>query len=408
MAREDMRNGTHPSLFEDEVILAQPGTDHRRDPENFISSVWSFPGSGGQQLYRWYGTLPRQLVERLLRLYAQKPKKSVLDPFMGMGTTLDVAAQLELSASGMDTNPLACLACEAKLFGTPGLDRIVADMDDLVSRYMTSKRTTPSEEFIEKYTYTSKWFRRDTLSAVLALLRHIGQVENERVQRLMFISAAQVIREVASVDPRCTHHLVTKRKAFIDPVPGWRKLVVKNGGIVLPASVDRSKIRIAQGSAVGPDIEGFRAEFALVHPPYLGVIHYNAIHRLATDLLDYISSTVKPISLRKYHFGHESLRSADMSTDNSERYVNFIAQIAEKMRTVVKPDGRCAVIIGDQRYKGHLRHPFTDFISEFEKRGFALEEHFIWLLENNGGLHVLRRGHFIDHNYVLVFHNLPA
>jgi site-specific DNA-methyltransferase (cytosine-N4-specific) len=347
-------------------------------------------------------------VERLLRLYAEKPKKSVLDPFMGMGTTLDVAAEFGLCASGIDINPLACLACEAKLLGTPGVDRLVAACDEVISSYMMSKRATPSDEFIERYAYTAKWFRRDTLSAVLALLYSIARVENERVQRMMFISAAQAIREVASVDPRCTHHLVTKKKIFIDPVQVWRKLVVKNMDILRSDSVDRSKIHIAQGSAVGPEIDGFCAEFVLIHPPYLGVIHYNAIHRLATDLLDYVSSTLQAISLRKYNFSHEFLKSADMSTDSSERYSQFVTQVAERMRTVVKPGGRCAVIVGDQRYKAHLRHPFTNFICEFEKRGFTLEEHFIWLLENNGGLHVLRRGHFIDHNYILVFHNEPT
>jgi hypothetical protein len=219
----------------------------------------------------------------------------------------------------------------------------------------------------------------------------------------MFVAAAQVIRDVASVDPRCTHHLVTKQKPFIDPLPRWRELVAKNSAIVRVIPADKSKIKVIQGSAIGTEIGLQRADFVLIHPPYLGVIHYNAIHRLATDLLDYTNSIVNPVSLRKYYFNHESLKSEDMSTDDSKRYGKFVAAVANQMHNVVKPNGRCAVIIGDQRYKGHLRHPFTDFISEFEKHDFALEEHFIWLLENNGGMHVLRRGHFIDHNYILVF-----
>ena len=43
-----------------------------------------------------------------------------------------------------------------------------------------------------------------------------------------------------------------------------------------------------------------------------------------------------------------------------------------------------------------------------EGNGFGLEENFIWLLQNNGGMHVLRRGNFIDHNYIAVFRRLEG
>jgi hypothetical protein len=134
------------------------------------------------------------------------------------------------------------------------------------------------------------------------------------------------------------------------------------------------------------------------------MIHYHLIHRLATDLLGVVSDVAHPTSLKKYDFRYEQLKKTDVSTDNSVNYGRFIRNMAVVLERVVEDDGRCAVIIGDQRYKGHVRHPFSDFIQAMENHGYLLEENFIWILQNNAGMHILRRGNYIDHNYILVFH----
>jgi site-specific DNA-methyltransferase (cytosine-N4-specific) len=377
--------------------------------KRYTSSIWSFPGSGGEQLYRWYGTLPRALVERLISLYAADDTTRVLDAFTGLGTTLDVAADAQLHAQGVDSNPLACLATEARLFGVPSESAVAATVNRIIKSFIkpASPRTAKRWDSLlaeKRFAYTKKWFREDTLAAMLALLFRIAAVDDPRIQRLLFVSAAQVVRDVASVDPRCTHHLVTKRKPFINPLPLWREKVAQAVKAVRSEPADPALVSVRQASILSAPLADESAEFVFIHPPYLGVIHYHLIHRLATDLLDIVSTVRRPASLRAYDFEHERLKKSDVSTDNTKPYQAFVGQLATVMQRVVAPGGRCAVIIGDQRHKGHLRHPFTDFIGSFESSGFQLEENFIWILQNNGGMHILRRGHFIDHNYILIFH----
>jgi DNA modification methylase len=384
-----------------------------RGTEQYTSSIWSFPGSGGEQLYRWYGTLPRALIERLISLYTSN-QSMMLDAFTGLGTALDVAADAKLQARGVDSNPLACLATESRLFGVPSDDAVLATADRIIRGPIcqapaNGARHKWDDVLAEKrFAYTQKWFRADTLEAMLALMFRIAEVGDVRTQRLLFVSAAQVVRDVASVDPRCTHHLVTKQKPFINPLPLWREKVAQAVKVVRKRPSDPSLISVKQASILEAPIEDGSVDFTLIHPPYLGVIHYHLIHRLATDLLDIVNSVRRPAALQPYSFDHEQLKKTDVSTDNTKPYREFVEQLAKVMERVVAPGGRCAVIIGDQRYKGHLRHPFTDFIQSFEGRGFQLEENFIWILQNNGGMHVLRRGHFIDHNYILIFHKQSA
>jgi hypothetical protein len=327
---------------------------------------------------------------------------------MGLGSSLDVAADRGADAIGLDINPLACLASEARLQGSPSSPDLIDSIEQVKEAYRRSGTTVNS--FVvgffddDRYQYARKWFRKDTLEAVLRLLIAICQQPNESQQRIFFIGAAQTIREVASVDPRCTHHLVRKDKPFIDPLGVWvdKSLVAARATRTSP--VEGASVSVLQGNALELATNAPMADVLLVHPPYLGVIHYNQIHRLATDLLDYVAqSALHPATLRRFDFDYGRLRAGDMSTDNEGRYQDFIQRLAPYLFGAVKEGGRCVVVIGDQRFQGRLRHPFTDFVMELESAGFLLEENFIWLLQNNGGMHILRKGNFIDHNYILVF-----
>ena len=375
----------------------------------YVSSIWIFPESE-DQLYRWYGTLPRPLIERLISMHVKGSSSRILDPFMGLGTTLDVAANAHLNATGIDNNPLACLAAETLLYGIPTLsltkilDQIADNLSGLHCR--TAARGSDWVHLIEdeRYSYTKKWFRKDTLNAILALLFQIAEVQDTRIQRLLFLTTSQIAKEVASVDPRCTHHLVTKKKPFIDPIVKLREKIKRGFATLYDKRAPTSDISIRQGSIFESKLDNNSFDFVLAHPPYLGVIHYHLIHRLATDLLDIVNVAKTPESLRHLDFNYSRIRSTDISTDSADRYAGFVKDFAALMNTVIATDGRCVVIIGDQRHKKHLRHPFTDFIHQFEVNDFALEDIAIWILQNNAGMHIQRRGNFIDHNYLLVFH----
>lgn len=382
----------------------------------YVSSIWVFPDQNEYQLYRWYGTLPTPLVERLIGLFAKNADCTVLDPFMGTGVTLDVAGKKGLKAIGADNNPLACLIAESRL-APIAIEKDVSSIVDKISNKMSALISNPYEYDDREwrgclsqrsYDYTRKWFRKDTLNAVMTLFFKIAEVEDETVQRLLFVAAAQVVRDVANVDPRCTHHLVTKKKDYINPIPLFRERINQNLAKNREASANTSKISISQSSVFDLPLEKNSADFVLIHPPYLGVIHYPLIHRLATDVLDIVNKIRAPMTLKKYNFDYLGIKKTDASTDNTEEYRNFGKKLVEVVQKVLAPDGHCALIVGDQRYRGYLRHPFTDFVQYFEERGFVLAENFIWILQNQAGMHILRRGHFIDHNYISIFRKKPA
>lgn len=389
-------------LFELEAAPATPKPDKvlRGKPKNtsrFISSIWSFPDAASEQVYRWYGTLPSPLVEQLLEMYCGDGRVFV-DPFVGSGATLTAATSRGAEALGADVNPLACMLAQLRAEGRLPADALEEALASLPAR--SPDGVVAEAIMADSFAYTRKWFRPDVLTATATLFERIAH-SPPPAQRLLFIAAAQLIRDVANVDPRCTHHLVTKQKDFVDPAT-----LLADRARAANRNLPEGRLvgaAVRQASATDPSWYPTGPKFLLLHPPYLGVIHYHLIHRLATDMLSACQAATSPEVLSGLSFDHAAIKQQDVSTDNDAPYARFVEDIAATAYKVTADDDRVAVIIGDQRYKGRLRHPFTDFIREFETLGFELEENFIWILQNNGGMHVLRRGHFIDHNYILIF-----
>jgi hypothetical protein len=400
-----------PSLFSEpsqspSVSEPDPGLHRGKSigVNKYVSSVWSFAGAGGDQVYRWYGTLPAPLIERLFTLYGVADG-SFLDGFLGLGVSLEIADAYAMTGIGLDVNPLACLAAKTRLQPIDSQEAVKRAGNRILARLESSESKSPALRALkgDQFGYMRKWFREDSLAATVKLLFEIASIKDASTQRVFFVAAAQVIRQVASVDSRCTHHLVTKNKPYIRPAPLWRAQVDRVMEALSPARAMVSQPRVIQASVLDEKSVPKGNQFVLLHPPYLGVIHYHLIHRLSTDLFHLVQQEADPKGLRSYRFEHEHIREGDISTDRSDRYSQSVKQLGYVMKNAVEAGGRCVVIVGDQRDKGLLRHPFTEFVSSFEENGFALEELFIWVLQNNGGMHVLRRGHFIDHNYILVF-----
>lgn len=371
---------------------------HKGSAGKFVSSVWSFPDREPATPYRWFGTLPRAITDRLLDLYA--PKAGILDAFAGTGTALVSASSAGRPSIGYDVNPLAVLIARARLSGCQSQEDRTKWLSSL-SKWMTSSRNrSRAHESLGRarsegaLDYTQRWFEPENLSGAWLLLQ--GLIATRAPAEAWPVFAA-TIRDIASVDARCTHHLVRKARPPLDAFQSFASRA---------DSLDSAWFAAGSSSATmhHGSFEAHQEPVGLLlaHPPYEGVINYHAIHRLTTDLMSAANVAGRVDAAIGLNFEYEQLRNSDVSSDNRYRYAEFVDRFCEWAPTVVVPGGRISIIIGDSRHKGMLRHPFSQFLSGLESRGFALEEMFIWILQHNAGMHVLRRSNFIDHNYVMI------
>lgn len=60
---------------------------------------------------------PQKLVEELIQIYTKEEEETILDPFLGIGSTLRAAASIGRNGIGIDLNPEFCEIAKARLAG---------------------------------------------------------------------------------------------------------------------------------------------------------------------------------------------------------------------------------------------------------------------------------------------------
>ena len=82
--------------------------------------TWFFAGSGYKGNH--FATYPIPLVERIIKC-STKPGDTILDPFMGSGTTAFVAQKLHRNWIGIELNPEYCKLINERVHLTGGIDQ---------------------------------------------------------------------------------------------------------------------------------------------------------------------------------------------------------------------------------------------------------------------------------------------
>lgn len=117
----------------------------------------------------------------------------VLDPFVGAGTTLVESRARGLSFTGIDINPLAVLACQAKSGPLRG-QVYAAKVRALLKRVYRDRGKSIDVDFPER----SKWFRALASTQLSRIRRAICVESSLWVRRLMWLAFAETVRAVSN------------------------------------------------------------------------------------------------------------------------------------------------------------------------------------------------------------------
>jgi DNA modification methylase len=137
------------------------------------------------------------------------------------------------------------------------------------------------------------------------------------------------------------------------------------------------------------------------HPPYGTMVNYFSISRVQLSILDAIKFRSNTIGLDDRDLIN-STKTFDQSSGTRAKFLHAIPIWIAEAHRVLRRGGSLICVIGDGRDEGYLFHPHTHVIAAAEALGMRVKELFVWVTENKSGMHVKRKGHHIDHNYVVV------
>jgi site-specific DNA-methyltransferase (cytosine-N4-specific) len=121
-------------------------------------------------LHSYKGKFFPQIVRALINHAQLEPGSSVVDPFIGSGTTAVEAELMGYAGYGIDRNPLAALIADTKCAALHlELDEVLEAHEEVLGRVRTSRATS-----IANRSYLERWFPPDTLLLIARTLAGIN------------------------------------------------------------------------------------------------------------------------------------------------------------------------------------------------------------------------------------------
>ena len=343
-----------------------------------------------------------QVASRLI-LENSKKGDTVIDPFMGSGTTIVEALLNNRIGIGSDINYVAFFVAKAKT--TPVniklLDKEILQLQLELEYRMNGKYNyylSKSHKFVPEHARIDYWFRKNQKEKLAIIFARIHEVQNSAVRNLFFVAFAQILKTCSiwlqsSVKPQRDFtkadyeplkmfltrvKLMSKRnKEFFEKLnPKIHKQINDFRKV---SRTDARQIPCADNSAA----------LIVTSPPYVTSYEYADLHQLPSLWFD----KMKDINIfRKSFIGSVFKTEANQVEIHSDTAENIIEKLKGKkkskeirkyyfemfdcfkeMKRVLKKNGKACIVIGDTHYRNIDILNHTVFIEQMTSLGFEIE-----------------------------------
>jgi SAM-dependent methyltransferase len=344
-------------------------------------------------LHEYKGKFNPQIAKAILNIFCVSEEDFVLDPFCGSGTTLIEAAQLGCRTFGTDINPLAVYIAEAKLLAlrTPA-KRLAAILLEISARRPNDIEMTGFDGS-KREIYLALWFEEHFLSEIEGVFYAINACAG-KARSFFLCVASDLLREYSNQEPADLR--IRRRKTALPDKSFWLAFVQACEAAIAKLDVAQKHVgtglppsNVALGDVRCPDWPGAGILFdaAITSPPYamalpyidtqrlslvwLGLVEPNGLHALEAELIG--SRELRGASRRSMSNTMSTneaglpeaeahlcvrLQSALEPEDGFRRravpallyrYFQGMRDAFVNVRNVMRPDGRFALIVGQNR-----------------------------------------------------------
>lgn len=267
---------------------------------------------------------------------------SVLDPFMGRGTTLIEAALMERIPNGGDVNPLSKILIEPR-FECPSLEEISATLDEVDLSYEggidEELLVFYHEETLRELMALRELFLAENSNPVLKWLRMIATNRLSGHSPGFFSVYSMPPNQAVSVK---SQRKINARRDQIPPVRDVKKILLKKSKTLLGkiSKDEQLKLIKAGGEArlltqSADDLTGIddsSVQLVVTSPPFLDVVDYKKDNWLRCWFNGIDASEVPIWQLRK-----------------TEEWQNAMGKVFLELIRVLRPEGHLAFEVGEIR-----------------------------------------------------------
>jgi len=306
------------------------------------------------RLHPYLGKFIPQLVEVFLRKYF-KSGQTILDPFLGSGTTLLEANLLNMDSIGIELSEFSHLIAKVKTqkYNIELLEKEILDILNKTKEF--SQKIQKNEDWnFEPSEYFKIWYHPRAIKEVYFYRSLIPNYQNQDILKIILSRAARSARQIPHYDlarpkkPVKEKYWCIKHRQYCYPIDNAIKFINRYSldTINRIKEFDRlrtpAKIILVQGDArniklnIEKEIDGI-----FTSPPYLGLIDYHDQHKYAYDLFNF----------KKYpkaEIGSPNNGNYNNYIKKKENYKNDIIAVLKNMTQYMKTGAKIFIVVNDR------------------------------------------------------------
>lgn len=288
-------------------------------------------------IYPYKGKFHPQMIRALLNILQLTEKDTVLDPFVGSGTTAVEAQLLGIKCVGIDISPLSVLQTRVKTLSSNVVDRISPLKREAISAFPANSNESPEtkkdyEDFLET-------------------------IDDDKAKEFYEMAKLLAISDRARRRRNLAESFKRNLDSMIDSVEDFataRKQLNLSLGAVNVQKGDSRQLPLKDESVQG----------IITSPPYSIALDYVANDAHAFAAMGYDIKNIKSNFIGVRDTGESKIRS----------YNQDMIRSYEEMHRVLETGKSCAIVIGDATYQGTRIESIAFTIEQCRRLGFKLEK----------------------------------
>jgi len=386
------------------------------EQEPIIDKSWSFTECSPSQtsyISHGYYTYPAkfipQLANRLIQKYS-KENDTIVDPFLGSGTTLVESLVHNRIGIGTDINEIAALVAKVKTtpLSPTELGIFYIELEKKFKNRIFKEREIYLTKANEKFNFHQRieyWFKITQKEDLSILLYVILEIQEENFRNFFLVAFSQILKTCSiwlqkSIKP--TRDLKKKEYHVIDVFSRQIKKMIKrnaefydlikknNQGNATEklTNIDKyRKVICADARKIPTPNESIN--LIVTSPPYVTSYEYADLHQLPSYWLGYLEELSQ---FRQKFIGSSSMQRQDLALNSKlasqivsklgtnkkgrevSNYFSDMFETFQEMYRILKPNSKACIVIGNTQFKGVDILNAEVFIEQMKFRGFEVEE----------------------------------